>query len=58
MKNRMVMVMAVGIVFILPLFGGVEGSWSGHVLPVGYAQIEQTVSLEVLSNIIAFIREL
>ena len=29
--NRMVMVMAVGIVFILPLFGGVKGSWSGTV---------------------------
>ena len=56
--NRMVMVMAVGIVFILPLFGGVEGSWSGHVLPVEYAQIEHTVSLEVLSDIIAFIQEL
>jgi hypothetical protein len=54
----MVMVMAVGIILALPLFGGVEGSWSGHVLPVGYAQIEQTISLEVLSDIIAFIREL
>ena len=29
--NRMVMVMVVGIVFILPLFGGVEGSWSRTV---------------------------
>ena len=56
--NRMVMVLAVGIVFVLPLFGGVEGSWSGHVLPVEYAQIEHTVSLEVLSDIIAFIQEL
>ena len=27
--NRMVMVLAVGIIFALPLFGGVEGSWSG-----------------------------
>ena len=56
--NRMVMVLAVGIVFILPLFGGVEGSWSGHVLPVEYAQIEQIISPEVLSDIIAFIWEL
>jgi hypothetical protein len=54
----MVMVMAVGIILALPLFGGVEGSWSGHVLPVEYAQIEQAVSLEVLSNIITFIQEL
>ena len=51
-------IMVVGIVFILPLFGGVEGSWSGHVLPVEYAQIEQTISPEVLSDIIAFIQEL
>ena len=56
--NRMVMVMAVGIILALPLFGGVEGSWSGHVLPVEYAQIEQTISPEVLSDIIAFIQEL
>ena len=56
--NRMVMVLAVGIIFALPLFGGVECSWSGHVLPVEYAQIEQTVSPEVLSDIIAFIQEL
>ena len=56
--NRMVMVLAVGIILALPLFGGVEGSWSGHVLPVGYAQIEHTVSLEVLSDIITFIQEL
>ena len=56
--NRMIMVMAVGIIFGLSLFGGVEGSWSGHVLPVEYAQIEQTISPEVLSDIIAFIQEL
>ena len=56
--NRMVMVLAVGIIFALPLFGWVEGSWSGHVLPVEYAQIEQTISPEVLSDIIAFIQEL
>ena len=31
MMNRMVMVLAVGIIFALPLFGGVEGSWSGTV---------------------------
>ena len=29
--NRMVMVLAVGIIFALPLFGGVEGSWSETV---------------------------
>jgi hypothetical protein len=27
----MVMVLAVGIILALPLFGGVEGSWSGTV---------------------------
>ena len=34
MKNRMVMVMVAAIAvlsLILPLFGGVEGSWSGTV---------------------------
>ena len=31
MMNRMVMVLVVGIIFALPLFGGVEGSWSGTV---------------------------
>ena len=55
MKNRMVMVLAVGIILALPLFGGVEGSWSGTV---EYAQIEQTISPEVLSDIITFIQEL
>jgi hypothetical protein len=54
----MVMVMVVGIVFILPLLGGVEGSRSGHVPPVEYAQIEQTISPKVLSDIITFIQEL
>ena len=29
-----------------------------HVLPVEYAQIEQTISPEALSDIIAFIQEL
>ena len=29
--NRMVMVLVVGIIFGLPLFCGVEGSWSGTV---------------------------
>ena len=57
MMNRMVMVLAVGIILALPLFGGVKGSWSGTI-DVGYAQIEQTISPEVLSDIIAFIREL
>ena len=33
--NRMVMVMAVGIIFALPLFGGVEGSWSGTLDAMG-----------------------
>ena len=33
--NRMVMVLAVGIIFALPLFGGVEGSWSGTLDAMG-----------------------
>ena len=48
--NRMVMVMAVGIILALPLFGGVEGSWSGTVegmsFPLDYAAVPWLGSAE------------
>ena len=44
--NRMVMVLAVGIILALPLFGGVEGSWSGTLDAMGQKGLREYADLK------------